>query len=150
MAQLSDIRTAIATAIAGATGGGYTLNAARVKLGYVPGLQTVEFLTSLAGAGSSSSGPYAVVRSGNMTSAQLQLKLPEYTIPIDLYMGITLNTADTFVNIETFVNSIKLAIKAGGNVQDISYEYNQKDLRNDAATIHYEFIVSVTGCGTGG
>lgn len=150
MAQLSDIRTAIATAISGATGGGYTLNAARVKKGFVPGLQTSEFLTALLGAGSSSAGPYAVVRSGNMTSAELQLKLPDYTIPVDLYMAIPLNTADDFVNIETFVNAIKLAIKGAGNVQDISYEYNEKDLRNLAMTIHYEFLVFVTGCGTGG
>jgi len=152
MSQLSGIRSALKTSLEGVTGGGWTCNASRVKLGYVPTLYLAspDFLRSLkmnADPDPTKCGPYITIASGSMQSyLNLNGKRPLYTIPINLYLGIDLNSDNDFVNIETFTQAVAAAIKAAGQIDDVSYELNDKDLRNDPATVLYEFKVNAFGC----
>lgn len=140
---LSDIRARLKTNAEGVTGGGYTLNAARVVLGYDDFANNAEFLAALSGAGSATAGPYMVIKPGDLTDWDIQGQRGTYEIPVDLYLGIVRGTDDTFANVETFLNAIKAAWT--GNAVTWALE-RPLDLKKDPVPVHYEMTVQAMGC----
>jgi hypothetical protein len=143
-ATLSDIRTTMQTQASGASGGGFTLNAARVVLGYKDvSPNNSEFLASLAGAGSATAGPFLIIKPGDLADFDLVDQTAIYEIPCDLWLGITRETDDTFVNIETFLEAIKTLWKG----RNMAWRLERPlDLKKTPIPVHYELLISTPGC----
>lgn len=141
MSDLTTVRPQLKTQASGVTGGGYTMNAARILLGYDDIPPSTELIQSFAGTGSSSTGPYMIICAGSFdfdsTSQKASLR-----IPVLLYLGITQTADNTFVNVETFVAAIKNAWSG----KDQSWKPRPIDARKVPAVVCYECQVRTLGC----
>ena len=118
-------------------GGGYTLTAARVVLGYDDLALNNTFLASLQ-----TDGPYLLIGAGELTEYVAPRRIANYSVPCDLWIGIARETDNDFLNVEKLLDAIKVAW-AG---YDQSWLRSPLDVNKNPVPVHYRYVASRIGC----
>lgn len=140
--SIYEIRAALKASVDGLEGGGYTLAAARVKLGYKVLDKNADMIRQLL-----AEGPYMLIRTGIKTAHEQigTSRRSTYEIPIDLWVGIDRNADDDMTNLETLLEGIDAAWVQ--QVTSITWDVDVFDTRQNSAMVHYSMVVEVqAGC----
>ncbi len=146
-ANLGTIRAAIKAAANGKTGGGYTLHANRVKLGYDPQTNDEDFFSSCAGTGSSTAGPFFNVKQGKITGRDDVSLQKKYQIQCYLWISpANRETDNDFTNEEALVEAIYDACTDIAGVTDLQVDEPEIDTKKNPILVHYVFTFTAESC----
>jgi hypothetical protein len=135
-----DHRASMKAAVNGLTAGGYTLSAARVKLGVDVLAANADMRRQLL-----TEGPYLIIKTGAKINHEPlgTSRISTYEIQSDLYIGLDRNTDDDMTNVETFLEAIDEAWMDWPT----TWEAPEIDLRQNSAVVHYVLKSEVkAGC----
>ena len=104
--SIYDHRASMKTAVSALEAGGYTLAAARIKLGHVVHAANADFIRQLA-----TTGPYLIIHGGGKR-AHMDMgtsRASTYEVKSDLYVGLDRNADDDLTNLEALLEAIDAA-----------------------------------------
>lgn len=149
MAFIGTFRTELKAALgATVTNGALTLSAANVIVGYDDRDATAEIV---AGVGTSNALLY--IKPGKVTGIDSQTRLREWTVPCELYFGITRETDNQMTDGEGLLEKIfdrwdnAANFTGRGIPEDITTDEPEVDVKQSPAFVHYHIELKTTACG---